>query len=82
MAEPLAGKGTKPTHGHRLSQDPSGHSATACLLFESCHAPLCPLDPVSMKGVWYADEEVCRSRSYTALPWIRSQRKIGRVKAR
>lgn len=56
--------------------------ATTCLLFESCHAPLCPLDQISLNGVWYADEEICRSRSYTALPWIRSQRKIGRVKAR
>jgi hypothetical protein len=82
MAEKRTGNGSRPTHGHRLSQDPSGHSATTCLLFESCHAPLCPLDPISLNGVWYADEEVCRSRSYTALPWIRSQRKIGRVMAR
>ena len=54
----------------------------ACTLFEDCHAPLCPLDQISLNGVWYADEEICRSRSYTALPWIRSQRRIGRVGAR
>jgi hypothetical protein len=54
----------------------------ACTLFESCLAPLCPLDTTSLKGVWYADEEICRSRTYANLPWIRSQRKIGRVKAR
>jgi len=82
MAEKRTGNGTRPTHDHSLVQDPSGHSATTCLLFESCHAPLCPLDPISLNGVWYADEEICRSRSHTALPWIRSQRKIGRVRAR
>jgi hypothetical protein len=82
MAEQLAGKGPRPMHDHCLGQDPSWHSATTCLFFESCHAPLCPLDQISLKGVWYADEEICRSRSYTALSWIRSQRKIGRVKAR
>ena len=54
----------------------------ACALFESCHAPLCPLDAASLKGVWYADEEICRSRIYASLPWIRGQRKIGRVKAK
>jgi hypothetical protein len=54
----------------------------ACTLFESCHAPLCPLDAASLKGVWYADEEICRSRTYANLPWVRGQRKIGRVGAR
>ena len=47
-----------------------------CTLFENCHAPLCPLDPASLKGVWYADEEICRSRAYANLPWIRGQRKM------
>jgi hypothetical protein len=53
-----------------------------CTLFESCLAPLCPLDRSSLKGIWYPDEEVCRSRTYASLPWIRGQRKIGRVGAR
>ena len=53
-----------------------------CTLFENCHAPLCPLDPASLKGVWYADEEICRSRAYANLPWIRGQRKIGRVRVK
>ncbi|MHB8772805.1 MAG: hypothetical protein ACYC7J_17565 [Syntrophales bacterium] len=54
----------------------------ACTLFENCMAPLCPLDPASLKGVWYADEEICRSRTHANLPWIKGQRRIGRVKAR
>jgi len=52
-----------------------------CRLFEDCLAPLCPLDRSSLKGVWYADEEICRSRTNGNLPWIRAQRKIARVKA-
>ena len=62
-------------------QSPYRHHP-GCTLFESCFAPLCPLDPASLKGIWYADEEICRSRTYASLPWIRGQRKIGRVGAR
>ncbi len=57
-------------------------TAYTCGLFEECLAPLCPLDPGSLKGVWYADEEICRSRTYANLPWIRGQRKIRRVGAK
>lgn len=53
----------------------------ACGLFETCLAPLCPLDRISLKGVWYPDEEICRSRTNGNLSWIRAQRKIARVKA-
>jgi hypothetical protein len=51
----------------------------SCTLFESCLAPLCPLDPLSLKGIWYPDEEVCRSRSQGGRSWIRSQRRIAKV---
>ena len=53
----------------------------ACGLFENCLAPLCPLDTNSLKGIWYSDEEICRSRTHGNLTWIRAQRKIARVKA-
>ena len=53
----------------------------ACGLFENCLAPLCPLDKNSLKGIWYSDEEICRSRTHGNLTWIRAQRKIARVKA-
>ena len=59
-------------------QGPSGHHPT-CTLFENCLAPLCPLDTVSLKGIWYPDEEICRSRSQGGRPWIRSQRRIAKV---
>jgi hypothetical protein len=52
----------------------------ACGLFENCLAPLCPMDKSSLKGIWYSDEEICRSRTHGNLTWIRAQRKIARVK--
>ena len=81
MAEQLS------INGARARQEPEldgGRSLrpSACAFFESCQAPLCPLDQSSLKGIWYADEEICRSRAYAGLAWIRGQRKIGRVKAR
>ncbi len=59
-------------------QGPSGH-CLACTLFESCLAPLCPLDPSSLKGIWYPDEDICRSRSQGGRPWIKAQRRIAKV---
>ena len=41
-----------------------------CRLFEDCLAPLCPLDRSSLKGIWYSDEEICRSRTNGNLPWV------------
>lgn len=59
-------------------QGPSAHHPT-CTLFENCLAPLCPLDTVSLKGIWYPDEEICRSRSQGGRPWIRAQRRLAKV---
>jgi len=59
-------------------EDLSGHRP-ACTLFESCLAPLCPLDPSSLKGIWYPDEEICRSRSQGGRLWIRAQRRLAKV---
>ncbi len=47
-----------------------------CNLHETCNTPLCPLDQISLGGIWYPDEEICRSRSQVNLPWIKTQRKI------
>jgi len=60
-------------------EPPSGQRRPACTLYESCLAPLCPLDPSSLKGIWYPDEEICRSRSQGNRPWIRAQRRLARV---
>ena len=52
-----------------------------CTLYENCIAPLCPLDRSSLKGIWYPDEEICRSRTQGNLPWMKAQRKLSRVAA-
>ena len=65
--------------GGQVSESiPSGHRP-ACTLYETCLAPLCPLDPSSLNGIWYPDEEICRSRSQGNRPWIRSQRRLAKV---
>jgi len=53
----------------------------ACTLYETCNTPLCPLDGSSLKGIWYPDEEICRSRTQGNLPWMKAQRKLSRVAA-
>lgn len=78
MVERFSGKGERPMEAPDIAQCPSEHGP-GCTLFESCFAPLCPLDPVSLKGIWYPDEEICRSRSQGGRPWIRSQRRIAKV---
>ncbi len=52
-----------------------------CNLSETCVAPLCPLDQISLNGVWYPDEEICRSKTHGNLPWIKAQRKIAKASA-
>ena len=52
-----------------------------CTLYENCIAPLCPLDQSSLGGIWYPDEEICRSRTQGNPPWMKAQRKLSRVAA-
>lgn len=53
-----------------------------CRKFQTCNSPLCPLDPQSTEsGIWYPDEEICLLRAYGKLLWVRSQRKVAKVKA-
>jgi len=48
----------------------------SCGIFSKCSAPLCPLDTGLKHRVWYADEDVCRSRKYGQHRWIKKQRSI------
>jgi len=52
-----------------------------CSLYETCNTPLCPLDGSSLNGIWYPDEEICRSRIHGNLSWMKAQRKLSRVAA-
>ncbi len=54
-----------------------------CNRYDSCSAPLCPLDSQSLEGgIWYpGGEEICSSQAHRSLPWIRAQRKIAKVES-
>lgn len=65
----------------QISTEPSSENRPACSLYENCIAPLCPLDRISLKGIWYTDEEICRSRTHGNLPWLKAQRKLSKVAA-
>jgi hypothetical protein len=46
-----------------------------CRHFDSCSAPLCPLDSEHLKiGSWYPDEEICKLK--TVPNWVKVQKKI------
>lgn len=67
---------------YRQATDPEAAiGRPACTLYETCNTPLCPLDGSSLNGIWYPDEEICRSRTQGNLPWMKAQRKLSRVAA-
>ena len=48
-----------------------------CQFFDSCNAPLCPLDEQSVKrGCWFPGEEICRQLHHPA--WVTRQYKVAR----
>lgn len=49
-----------------------------CASWSSCSAPMCPLDPMSRKGIWYPCEDVCNGRAGKGSVMVRQQRKIAR----
>lgn len=49
---------------------------TECKHFETCEAPLCPLDDNLDSCIWYSDEEICRSSIFKKLQWIRIQKRL------
>jgi len=49
----------------------------ACPSFNTCDAPLCPLDPELDKRVWFTDEDICKSKRHgSGVRWIKKQRSI------
>lgn len=53
-----------------------------CSAFEDCSAPLCPLDSSLPEAVWYPDEDICTSRQFAHLHWIKIQRRISKLKVK
>lgn len=60
-----------------LSWDMKDTKPEECPSYEGRSAPLCPLDPKSLEtGIWYPDEEICKSKKVNGLDWIKRQRKL------
>jgi len=51
---------------------------TECPQFESCSAPLCPLEKSGTHDIWYPDEEICHTKAVKTPLWVKNQRKIAR----
>jgi hypothetical protein len=52
-------------------------TAPECKKYDTCNAPLCPMDAQSLAhGIWYPDEEICGMRTHTSLSWIKNQKKL------
>lgn len=52
-----------------------------CRNFDTCNAPLCPMDERSLKWLWYTTEDLCILRMAKPPRWIKAQRKLRRIKA-
>ena len=50
-----------------------------CPFFNSCNAPICPLDENKGKVIWYSDEAICKNRDFSDLEYIKTQKKIAKV---
>ena len=50
-----------------------------CPYFDSCDAPICPLDENKENAIWYSDEAICKNSEYSSLEFIKTQKKISRL---
>jgi hypothetical protein len=53
--------------------------AIECPYFDSCNAPICPLDENKGKAIWYSDEAICKNRDFSDIEYIKTQKKIAKV---
>lgn len=47
-----------------------------CPKFETCSAPICPLDQDKKTYIWYPDEEICRRKDFANEQYIKTQKKL------
>jgi len=50
-----------------------------CPFFDSCNAPICPLDENKGKVIWFSDEAICKNTEYSGLEFIITQKKISKL---
>ena len=56
------------------------NKAINCPSYEGCDAAICPLEEDSVTdALWYPDEGICRSRKFSKLSWLKTQKKIARL---
>jgi hypothetical protein len=53
-----------------------------CPYFESCNAPICPLDPNKESAVWYPYEGICKNKEFKNTKLIITQKKISKINKR
>lgn len=49
-----------------------------CPKYETCSATICPLNNPGEESTWYPDDEICKNKDYSDLPWIKNQKKIAK----
>ena len=54
-------------------------NAIECPYFDTCNAPICPLDENKEKAIWYSDEAICKNRDFSNLDFIKTQKKISKL---
>lgn len=47
-----------------------------CSKFDSCNAPICPVDLCGSR--WYPDSDICTCLDFSNLPWVKNQRTISK----
>jgi len=50
-----------------------------CPYFDSCDAPICPLDENKENAIWYSDEAICKNSEYSSLEFLKTQKKISKL---
>jgi len=53
--------------------------AIECPYFDSCDAPICPLDENKEKTLWYSDEAICKNWDFSDLEFIKTQKKVSKL---
>ncbi len=55
--------------------------SSKCPKYESCSAPLCPLENNDVSSTWFNDEDICKAKKFQTLGWVKKQRAIAKLKA-
>lgn len=68
----------QPGRSYKNPKQSKPNDRSKCSHFQTCGAPLCPLDNESKKhGIWYPGEAICKQQ--IAPRWVKKQRIIARA---